>query len=139
MLRTQTWLTNKAVDEITEEAEEHDAIRKEFIDILASEEKLGNPVSARGSGEPRLWTIMEESWTLGTFRYSLALASPTGLFSVFYKQIQPRFIENCPDHDAFQQIMPWYWAQIWVGVAASKLSDRKDYEACYIERLDTVR
>lgn len=77
MLRTQTWLTNKAVDEITEEAEEYDAMRKEFIDILASEENLGNSVSARDSGKPQLWTIMEESWTLGTFWYSLALASPT--------------------------------------------------------------
>ncbi|PWY91883.1 hypothetical protein BO94DRAFT_564583 [Aspergillus sclerotioniger CBS 115572] len=110
MLRTPTWLTNKA-----------------FIDILADEEqKLRSKISP--VTQPSLSVIMKDGWKKGTFWHSLALASPTGLFAVFYKQIQPRFLENCPDHDTFQQIMPWYWAHDWVNVAASKLSDKKEYD-----------
>ncbi|KAJ8225850.1 hypothetical protein LV156_009038 [Aspergillus fumigatus] len=127
MLRTPTWLTNKAVDEIAEEPEEYDMMRREFMDILVAEERRLDR-TASNHGSPQLSSIMEENWRVGTFWYTLALASPTGLFTVFYKQIQPRFIENCPEHDTFQQIMPWYWAQDWVKVAARKLLDRKEYD-----------
>jgi hypothetical protein len=128
MLRTPTWLTDKAVDEIAEEPAEYDMMRREFMDILVAEEQRLDMTSASNHGSPQLSSIMEENWRVGTFWYTLALASPTGLFTVFYKQIQPRFIKNCPEHDTFQQIMPWYWAQDWVKVAASKLSDRKEYD-----------
>ncbi|GIK04890.1 hypothetical protein Aspvir_008988 [Aspergillus viridinutans] len=128
MLRTPTWLTNKAVDEIAEEPAEYDMMRREFMDILVAEEQRLSRTLASNHGSPQLSAIMEENWRVGTFWYTLALASPTGLFAVFYKQIQPRFIENCPEHDTFQQVMPWYWAQDWVKVAASKLSDRKEYD-----------
>jgi hypothetical protein len=128
MLRTPTWLTDKAVDEIAEEPAKYDMMRREFMDILVAEERRLDRTWASNHGSPQLSSIMEENWRVGTFWYTLALASPTGLFTVFYKQIQPRFIENCPEHDTFQQIMPWYWAQDWVKVAASKLSDRKEYD-----------
>lgn len=127
MLRTPTWLTNQAVDEIAEDAKDYELMRCEFVDILAAEEqRLGRTVLP-GSQQP-LSIIMKDGWKKGTFWYALALASPTGLFSVFYKQIQPRFLEKCPEHDTFERIMPWYWAQDWVGVAARKLSDRKEYD-----------
>lgn len=71
---------------------------------------------------------MNRSWQSGTFWFSLALASPTGLFSCFYKQMQPRFIEHCPNHDAFHETMPWYWSQDFVSVGAAKLQDRVDYD-----------
>lgn len=127
MLRTPTWLTNNAVDEVAEDAQDYDLMRGEFINILAAEEqKLGITASA-GCRQP-LSTVMKEGWEIGTFWYTLALAGPTGLFTVFYKQIQPRFLKNCPEHDAFEQIMPWYWAQDWVNIAAKKLSDRRQYD-----------
>ncbi|KAJ9283792.1 hypothetical protein DTO021C3_8619 [Paecilomyces variotii] len=129
MLRTPTWLTNKAVDEIAESSGEYDTRRMEFVNIMAAEEqRLDSTVSTNNHGRPQLSSIMNESWRVGTFWYSLALASPTGLFAVFFKQIQPRFVKHCSDHDSFQQIMPWYWAQDWVRTAASKLSDRKEYD-----------
>lgn len=125
MIRTPTWLTNKAVDEIAEDVVEYDTVRSEFIDILASEERsLGT--TARGI---QLSEVMDRSWRSGTFWFSLALASPTGLFTVFYKQIQPRFIEYCPDHDAFQEIMPWYWAKDFVRLAGAKQRDKIDYDS----------
>lgn len=126
MLRTPTWLTNQAVDEIAEDAQDYGLMRSEFVDILTAEEQRLGSTALPGS-QP-LSIIMKDGWKMGTFWYALALASPTGLFSVFYKQIQPRFLERCPEHDTFQQIMPWYWSQDWVSVAASKLSDRKEYD-----------
>ncbi|KAE8153859.1 hypothetical protein BDV25DRAFT_168136 [Aspergillus avenaceus] len=122
MLRTPAWLTNKAVDEISEEPEEYNIIRTELLDALTSEE-------TKLSKDNTLSTIMNKGWNTGTFWYSLALASPTGLFAVFYNQIQPRFLENCPEHDTFEHIMPWYWARDWVKTAADKLSDRGKYDA----------
>lgn len=103
-------------------------MRREFMDILIAEEQRLSSTSTSNYGSPQLSDIMEESWRMGTLWYALALASPTGLFTVFYKQTQPRFLENCPEHDTFQYIMPWLWAQDWVKVAASKLSDRKEYD-----------
>ena len=102
-------------------------MRREFIDILTAEEQGLGRTTSPGTQLP-LSVIIKDGWKRGTFWYSLALASPTGLFAVFYKQLQPRFLENCPEHDTFQQIMPWYWAQDWVNVAARKLSDRKEYD-----------
>ncbi|RAL06348.1 uncharacterized protein BO80DRAFT_460557 [Aspergillus ibericus CBS 121593] len=160
MLRTPTWLTNKAVDEIAEEAEEYDIRRREFINVLAAEEQKVEAVhpqqpstTPKGSWamravdeiietpdacdemyaagvtyETRLSTIMKESWESGAFWYSLALASPTGLFSVFYKQVQPRFLRYCPDHDGFQQVMPWYWSQDFVKIGPRKIADKTDYD-----------
>lgn len=94
MLPTPTWLTNKAVDEIAESAEEYDAIRKEFIDIFAAEEQGLAIVAASTGYQQPLSSIMDVGWNIGTFWYGVALASPTGLFTIFYKQIQPRFIST---------------------------------------------
>lgn len=71
---------------------------------------------------------MKENWGLGTFWYSLALASPPGLFTVFDKQLQPRFIEHCPEYDAFVQVMPWNLGQDWAMMVVDKLWDREKYD-----------
>lgn len=129
MIRTPTWLTNKAVDEIAEEATDYDTIRSELIEIMANEEKsLGLESRKQGQMGANLSEIMDRSWQSGTFWFSLALASPTGLFSVFYKQIQPRFIRHCPNHDAFHETIPWYWSQDFVSVGAAKQQDRVAYD-----------
>lgn len=75
MLRTLTWLTNKAVDEVTEEPEAYDEVRQKLIDVLVyEEERIGK---FKGY---QLSTILKESWAIGASWYSLALASHTGLF-----------------------------------------------------------
>lgn len=76
----------------------------------------------------KLSDVMNTAWGMGTFWYSLALSSPTGLFAVFDKELQPRFTEKCPDHNAFHEIMPWYWAKDIVSILTLKLADRKDYD-----------
>ncbi|KAE8152358.1 hypothetical protein BDV25DRAFT_69954 [Aspergillus avenaceus] len=132
MIRTPTWLTNQAVDEIAETPEEYDQMRAEFVDTLRTEEDRSGFTGFVGSNcESRLSTIMGKGWESGAFWYSLALASPTGLFSVFYKQIQPRFLKYCSDQDGcdtFHQAMPWYWSQDFVRIGARKLADKKEYD-----------
>ncbi|KAJ6020698.1 hypothetical protein N7540_006202 [Penicillium herquei] len=81
MIRTPTWLTNQACDEIAEDSSEYNKARSEFIDIMANEEVVTGLTSEKTS----LSEIMKHSWEAGTFWFSLALASPTGIFSVFYK------------------------------------------------------
>lgn len=131
MIRSPTWLTNKACDEIAEETDEYDQVRNEFMDIMREEEsRLCNMSSFTGQEpcNPSLSTIMKQSWESGMFWYSLALASPTGLFRIFYKQIQPRFTKYCTSHDEFQQIMPWYWSPKYVQIATAKLADKEKYD-----------
>ncbi|KAL1854188.1 hypothetical protein Plec18170_004952 [Paecilomyces lecythidis] len=131
-IRTPTWLTNQAVDEIAETPDEYDKIRAEFLENLRTEEDRSGFTGLVGNNpETRLSAIMKKGWESGTFWYSLALASPTGLFSVFYKQIQPRFLRYCRDDDGcdtFHQVMPWYWSQDFVKIGARKLSDKKEYD-----------
>ncbi|EAW11361.1 uncharacterized protein ACLA_090540 [Aspergillus clavatus NRRL 1] len=60
MLRTLTWLTNKAVDEVTEEPEAYDEVRQKLIDVLVyEEERIGK---FKGY---QLSTILKESWAIG--------------------------------------------------------------------------
>lgn len=127
MIRTPTWLTNKACDEIADEPLEYDTIRTEFISIMLKEEDA----MGLGSRKTKLSETMNRGWQSGTFWFSLALASPTGLFSVFYKQIQPRFTEFCQADigDAFEETMSWYWPCDFVRTATTKQKDRADYDA----------
>ncbi|KFY00309.1 hypothetical protein O988_03382 [Pseudogymnoascus sp. VKM F-3808] len=131
MLRTPTWLTGKACDEIAEEGqEEYDKVRAEFMDkFTAEEEQAQSSASCNGDRKLLLSAVMKQNWDKGIFWYTLALASPTGIFRLFYKQIQPRFIMYNPDHDSFKMIMPWYWAEDYVEVGLKKMSDRKDYDS----------
>lgn len=117
MVQPPYWLTNKPVDQMN--AEEYDIIRTEFMNILAEEERF-NGTGFGDHGDVRtpliLSSFMERAWEMGTFWYSLALSSPTGLFAIFEKHLQPKLIKNAPDHDAFHQIMPWYWAENVVSI-----------------------
>ncbi|KAL2833721.1 hypothetical protein BDW59DRAFT_168807 [Aspergillus cavernicola] len=73
-------------------------------------------------------TCLKEGWQKGTFWYRLALESPTSLFTVFYRQIQPRFLKKGPNlaEESFAEIMPSYWAEDYVDIARRKLSDREE-------------
>ncbi|EEH07534.1 conserved hypothetical protein [Histoplasma capsulatum G186AR] len=122
MLQPPHWLTNKGVDQIV--TEEYNKARMEFMNILADEEERGDGAS----NTMKLSTVMNQAWEMGTFWYSLALSSPTGLFALFGKKLQPQLTEKCPDHDAFHQIMPWYWARDTVSIVTRKLADRQNYD-----------
>ncbi|KAI1959267.1 hypothetical protein LOZ58_004538 [Ophidiomyces ophidiicola] len=138
LVRLPTWLSNQALDELAHEPEHFIAIRKELVDILADEEKKRHAISSQeGTSEiPEkapsssllLSTDLSSCWDTGAFWYSLALHNPTALFSVFYERIQPKFLDKNNDHDAFQNIVPWYWAADFVDIALEKVEDKKNYD-----------
>ncbi|OBT48362.1 hypothetical protein VE00_01149 [Pseudogymnoascus sp. WSF 3629] len=123
MVEPPYWLTNKGVDQIL--PDEYNKVRVEFMSILEEEELLaGNNTTKRGG--LRLADVMNQAWETGTFWYTLALSSPTGLFQLFYHHIQPRLIsihEEDPDN-----VMPYYWAQDVFQIVSRKLSDKKEYD-----------
>ena len=123
MLHPPRWLTNQAVDMI--DVEEYDMVRKEFMDCLEEEE---NKLHAEGQQVMRLSPVMKQGWQMGTFWYSLALRSPTGLFRVFYDHIQPRLAEGHEDDRAFYRIVMYYWTANAPKFIDVKTKDKEDYD-----------
>ncbi|EEP79686.1 predicted protein [Uncinocarpus reesii 1704] len=132
MVQLPLWFTNKAIDRMAKEPDEYDKMRQEFVDILAMEEEEFLSKSSQrkhaNDDQLRLSTVLNRGWIRGTFWYSLALGSPTGLFAIFYKQLQPRFLERCPKHDEFLATMPWYWRTDFIEVGMRKTKDKQDYD-----------
>lgn len=130
MIQPPHWLTNRAVDQM--DSGEYDEIRTEFMEILIAEEEQ---FSCGRVGEheaeeitPQLSVVMKRAWETGTFWYTLALSSPSGLFALFDKYIQCKLTGKCKDHSAFHEIMPWYWAQDITSIFARKRSDKEYYD-----------
>ena len=112
-------------------SEEYNESRLEFMNILTEVEKETSSSledKSQTTTAFKLSAIIEETWQKGTFWFTLALFSPTGLFSIFEKQIQPLFTKSCPDHDAFHEIMPWYWSLDIISTLKLKTADKKQYD-----------
>lgn len=127
MVEPPYWLTNKGVDEIN--VEEYDKLRKELLTIMNAEEtesSRGFLLKNARKTPLRLSEAMEEAWASGTFWYSLALSSPTGLFSLFYEHIQPLLSKN--NSEEIGEIMPFYWGRDVGKFVARKLADKKKYD-----------
>lgn len=129
MVRLPHWLTNKGVDEMT--ADEYNAIRVEFMNILAAEERhqLGSTASKDINNRealPHLSDVMNRTWETGTFWYTLALSSPTGLFRIFHEHIRPLFTSDYAEE--FNVIMPFLWEKNVGNIAGRKLSDKEEYD-----------
>jgi hypothetical protein len=121
MLQTPYWLTNKGVDQLI--PEEYDTVRREFMESLATEEQQFNTATV---SQLHLSDVMERSWQTGAFWYTLALSSPSGLFTIFDKHIQPLFLKNCEEE--FQMVMPFFFEKDIGRIAGRKLADREDYD-----------
>lgn len=124
MVQPPHWFADQYVDQV--EIEDFDTARVEFMDILATEEDKHVSKCDNVDETTKLSSIMNRSWEMGTFWYSLALSSPTGIFNLFYKKLQPRF--KPPDCDAFLQVMPWYWSDKFVNIMVRKVRDREGYD-----------
>jgi hypothetical protein len=79
-MQTPHWLSAQAIDKIDPEA--YNMLREEFMDIFEKEEE--KQLAMYGL---RRTDVMRTGWELGTFWYTLALQSPTGLHPLFYKRI----------------------------------------------------
>ncbi|KAL4779890.1 hypothetical protein BJX76DRAFT_364824 [Aspergillus varians] len=117
MIRPPYWLTNMGVDELV--PSEYDKVRTEFMGALISEERtMQNP--------PLLSDVMSRTWAAGTFWYTLALSSPSGLFTIFKQHIRPFF---CTDYvEEFNLVMPFLWEKNVARIANQKLSDKEEYD-----------
>ncbi|KAI9721625.1 MAG: hypothetical protein M1828_005116 [Chrysothrix sp. TS-e1954] len=124
MLHPPYWLTSQAVDRIDEQ--EYNNIRGEWMSALSKEEDQSCVKNAHGLS---ISSIMQRGWELNTFWYSFALQSPTGLFAVFYNQIEPMF-EKDQEHDsAFWESVWRYWNPDAEAVMHAKIQDKKSYDA----------
>jgi hypothetical protein len=128
MLSPPYWLTNKSVDQMV--STEYNAIRTEFMEILAEEERtlrtksrlIGNSNVLPYS----LSEVMNRTWETGTFWYTLALSSPSGLCRIFHNQIRVLF---CPDHhQELNLIMPFFWGRNLRETVDLKTSDKTKYD-----------
>ncbi|QQK47979.1 Aminoglycoside phosphotransferase [Penicillium digitatum] len=127
MVEPPYWLTNEGVDEI--DVGEYNKLRKELLTIMKVEEtEKSHNFHSKDAGETplRLSEVMDQAWTTGTFWYSLALSSPTGLFSLFYDHIQP--LLSTKGSDEIGEIMPFYWGKDVGKFVATKLDDKKQYD-----------
>lgn len=56
---------------------------------------------------------------MGTFWYTLALASPDRFFGIFYQHIQPLLCGG--KSEEFGEVMPFYWVRDVAQLVAQKL------------------
>ncbi|EGD92424.1 hypothetical protein TESG_00002 [Trichophyton tonsurans CBS 112818] len=120
MLHPPEWLTSQAVDEIDDDA--YNTQRLEFMSVLQEEEQR------ICGGSDNLSKTMHQGWSNGTFWYSLALQSPTGIFSIFYDRIQPRFERGHATDPNFYRISYPYFTTDAHAFIAHKLQQRADYD-----------
>ncbi|KAL1878372.1 hypothetical protein Plec18167_004444 [Paecilomyces lecythidis] len=121
MMHPPYWLTNQAVDGIDQN--EYEKLHGEFMEVFKEEERKSCP-QARIS----LSQILEQGWQIGTFWYSLALDSPTGIFTLFYEHIQPRFEKKHIDDPVFFTIMQSYWCMNAANFIRKKVQDKETYD-----------
>lgn len=126
MITTPYWLTNKGVDELIQE--EYDVLRSEYMNILAAEEDKIRGNSLTNHSLPALSEVMNQAWTTGTFWYTLALSSPSGIFNIFQKHIRPPFLYKEDQVEEFHSIMPFLWGKSIGYIAGCKLSDKEQYD-----------
>ncbi|OAX81433.1 hypothetical protein ACJ72_04226 [Emergomyces africanus] len=119
MLHPPEWLTSQAVDEIDLNA--YDPLRQEFMNILENEEQ-------RLCHGIRLSKAMHQGWDMGTFWYSLALQSPTGLFTIFYEHIQPKFNASHATDPSFYSIASSYFTMGAAAFIKKKLNEKAEYD-----------
>lgn len=123
MVHPPYWLTSQPVDEI--EFDSYKELHDEFIVALEEEE---NRFSAAGQGTTLLLAVLKRGLNMGTFWYSLALTSPTALFSLFYDHIQPRFARSHKEDPAFYRINVSYWSTNVSRFLEAKLKDKEQYD-----------
>lgn len=128
MVRPPSWLTDKGVDELV--PAECDAIRRQFVELLAAEEKeLGYSTLTKsndGSALLYLSDVMNQTWETGAFWYAMALSSPSGLFTIFSNHIRPLF---CKDYEEeFGVVMPFFFEKNVGKIAGRKLADKEEYD-----------
>jgi hypothetical protein len=127
MIHPPSWLTSEAIDMIS--SDEYTVLHAEFMNAFAEEEKiLDMPF--------HLSPIMKQGLENGTFWYSLALTSPSALFTIFYDYIQPRFSKT-HDEPAFWRITMPYWSFNTFDFIQQKVKDKERYDVSLREAFES--
>lgn len=71
------------------------------MEVFKEEEQRIQKILSGLQAPTQLHPILMQEWERGTFWFSLALDSPTALFTIFYDYIQPRFSKTHKDNDDF--------------------------------------
>lgn len=121
------WFSDQGID--TVKKDDYEPLHREFMDVLAEEEKEIRPPSL-------LSPILQQGWDKGTFWYALALTSPSALFPIFYKHIQPIFAESHGD-PSFYRITMRYWNFKSYDFIKQKVKDQEQYDASLREAFES--
>ncbi|RDW74445.1 uncharacterized protein DSM5745_07107 [Aspergillus mulundensis] len=118
MIEPPYWLTGKAVDQI--DADEYNIPRTEFLEVLATEE-----AAIANKDMLRLSEVLDNTWMTGTFWVTLALSSPSALFTIFAKHIYPQF--SCDGNPA-DGALPFLWAKNAPRFVLQKVTEKETYD-----------
>ncbi|KAL2755358.1 hypothetical protein ACRALDRAFT_1076969 [Sodiomyces alcalophilus JCM 7366] len=122
MLQPPYWLTNRAIDEITDDnlaeyAERH----KEFISVFRVEEEACGSTTSYAE-------MMSKNWELGGSWYFTAIDSLNGLYNLFLQHIQPRYgPEAVQGWKEFERSVTPYWTPGTTKFINQKIQEREHY------------
>ncbi|KAM0424876.1 hypothetical protein ACHAPT_009932 [Fusarium lateritium] len=122
MLHPSYWLTNRAIDQITDEhLTDYSERHEEFMSAFDEEER------ARGS-DWRHADTMRAGWKTGSFWYFSAIESFSALYSLFLQHIQPIYgTAAVKDWKEFESLVAPYWAPGSPEFISEKVKEREDY------------
>lgn len=122
MLHPPHWLTNRGIDEITDEhLDAYSERQKEFLSVFEMEE------TARGSGT-HYADLMRTGWKNGGFWYFSAIDSFTGLYILFLQHIQPLYGPAAVDDwKQFESSVAPYWTPGSSEFISRKVEERNHY------------
>lgn len=122
MIHPPRWLANQAIDEMDKTV--YDPRRLEFMDAMETAERELSIPPSQG-----LSMVMKQAWERGTFWYTLALQSPSGLARVFYDHIQPIMANGHEENVQFYLIMAEYWStEKVIQFVERKQADKEEYD-----------
>ena len=129
-LRTPSWLTWQAVDDITGQGyDDYCASRDVFMDVFREEER-----TQTGTDKTPLSDAMDASWASQRTWFYAALTSVNGMTQIFSNRLQPLFWRE--DEKAvlpYEALYP-LWQPGAQAVVAQKVRDREQHVAA-VERL----
>jgi hypothetical protein len=120
------WLTKQNIDRLLgENLTAFNEAREEFMGVFENEERT---LSFVKEGYPSRTHCMKKNWDTGKFWYFHALDDITGLCSLFWQHIQPKFAISHLTDEVFDQTFSLYWGAEAAKFIATKIDQRKEYD-----------
>ena len=118
MLGVPFWLTDKGADQLYgSDLDECKVTHDKFIHVLEEEESA---CQVPNTCSKMMW----EAWTTGRYWFSLALKHPEALYSLFGRNIEPRFSKFDPQSDG---VLMRYWDVDAANFVSDKVAENERY------------